>query len=160
MIILELSRDECLSLLKTGRVGRLAMTDGGQPYVVPISFAFDGEALYGFTLPGRKLELMRADARVALLVESHAADGAWQSVLVEGRFEELPDAVGTKREREKAIQALIERPDWWLPGALKPMYPPQVDDRRHVFFRIRIERLSGRQARALEEEGNESISAP
>src|SRR5690554_6476624 len=86
MIINELDRQACLSILSESRVGRLAMSDGEHPYVVPMSFAMEDEALFGFTLPGRKLDTMRANPRVAMLVERNHEDGTWQSVLAEGRF--------------------------------------------------------------------------
>ena len=160
MIILELDRQACLEILSESRVGRLAMCDGGRPYIVPMSCAMEGGALFGFTLPGRKLDLMRANGRVAMLFERHDGGGAWMSVLAEGRFTELPDRIGSKREREQAIQVLMRRPDWWRPGALKPMYPASTDNRDHVFFRIDIDSLSGRSSSAMADGSDGPISEP
>jgi len=41
---------------------------------------------------------------------------------------------------------LSKHPDWWEPGALKPVVPPTADGEPHVFFRILIEQVSGREA--------------
>jgi nitroimidazol reductase NimA-like FMN-containing flavoprotein (pyridoxamine 5'-phosphate oxidase superfamily) len=37
--------------------------------------------------------------------------------------------------------------DWWEPGALKLVTPPVSDHSAHVFFRVLVDQLSGREAR-------------
>lgn len=150
MIIRALDRDECIQLLQANRLARLACADAGKPYLVTMFYAYREDYLFAFTLPGRKLETMRANPNVAMLVESHGGGKEWKSVLAEGRFEELPDEIGTKRMREQAWSLLSQHDGWWSPGALKPLSPPQSDTREHIFFRINIERLSGREARDIE----------
>jgi nitroimidazol reductase NimA-like FMN-containing flavoprotein (pyridoxamine 5'-phosphate oxidase superfamily) len=147
MIIRELDQAECTALIHTLRFGRLAVTDGGQPYVVPIHYAYRDGCIYAFTLPGRKLEAMRANPRAALLVEERGEGEEWRSVIAEGRFEELPDEIGHKRDRDFAWQILSANAQWWSPGALKPVNPPVAHHLAPVFFRIRIEKMSGREAR-------------
>jgi len=58
----------------------------------------------------------------------------------------LPDRIGFKRERDRAWSLLSQHANWWEPGALKPVLPALSESSPHVFFRIRIERLSGREA--------------
>jgi nitroimidazol reductase NimA-like FMN-containing flavoprotein (pyridoxamine 5'-phosphate oxidase superfamily) len=41
---------------------------------------------------------------------------------------------------------LSKHADWWDPGAFKPVMPPVSDSTPHVFFRILIEQVSGREA--------------
>ena len=43
MLIQELTRQASLDLLARTRLGRLACTQGAQPYVVPVYFAYDNE---------------------------------------------------------------------------------------------------------------------
>ena len=83
---------------------------------------------------------------MALLIEEKGEPPSWKSVVVEGRFEELPDRIGFKRERDRAWSLLSQHANWWEPGALKPEIPPLVEHSSHVFFRIHVKRMSGRVA--------------
>lgn len=144
MIVRELSKAECLAALSANRVAKLACARDNRPYVVPLFYAYADGWAYAFTMPGRKLDTMRANPAVALLVEEATA-GGWRSVVAEGPFEELPDRIGFKHQREHAWALLSRHADWWEPGALKPVRPPISDQSRHVFFRIHIETTSGRE---------------
>lgn len=147
MQIRSLSTLECTRLLTEHRLGRLACAGDGRPYVVPLFFAYSDNYLYAFSMPGRKIDSMRANPQVCMLVEEHGAGREWKSVVAEGRYEELPDRIGQKRERDHAWLLLSRHFDWWEPGAFKPMTVPLSDHSDHVFFRVFIEQLSGREAR-------------
>lgn len=146
MIIRELSLAQCAALISDNRLARLACAIDNQPYLVPIFYAYDDRCTYSFTMPGRKLDMMRRNPQVALLVEEKGEARAWRSVVAEGRFEELPDRIGFKRERDRAWSLLSQNANWWEPGALKPVIPPLAEHSSHVFFRIHVERMSGREA--------------
>jgi nitroimidazol reductase NimA-like FMN-containing flavoprotein (pyridoxamine 5'-phosphate oxidase superfamily) len=102
MRIRELPLAQCTALIAENRLARLACSTGDQPYLVPIFYAYADRCTYSFTMPGRKLDVMRGNPRVALLVEEKGEFRSWQSVVAEGRFEEIPDKIGFKRERERA----------------------------------------------------------
>lgn len=148
MFILTLSETECRKTLADNRLARLACAKGGQSYVVPIYYAYAGDHLYAFSLPGRKIEWMRENPLVSVLVEEPGQGHEWRSVMVDGRFEELPDRIGHKRERDRAWSLLSRHADWWEPGDLKPATPSLSKYEPEVFFRISIDRLSGRAAKA------------
>ncbi len=88
-----LSPSEIEAVLSQNRVGRLAMCAGAFPYVVPVSYVYDGRVVYGYSGPGQKIEMMRSQPKVALLVDDIQSHGQWESVLVEGTFEEVTDPV-------------------------------------------------------------------
>jgi len=71
----------------------------------------------------------------------------WRSAIVDGLYEELPDRIGHKRELDHAWSLLSKHVDWWEPGGYKPIMPSVSDHSTHVFFRILIEQLSGREAK-------------
>ncbi|MCG6113151.1 MAG: pyridoxamine 5'-phosphate oxidase family protein [Paracoccus sp.] len=146
MIIQEFSAAQCAALIQAGRLARLACSMDNRPYLVPIYYAYADQCAYAFTMPGRKLDTMRANPNVALLVEQEGEKRAWSSVVAEGLFEELTDRIGHKRLRERAWSLLSKHVDWWEPGALKPVRPALADRSPHVFFRIHVERMSGREA--------------
>jgi uncharacterized protein len=82
----ELSREECMTLLRTQPVGRFAVSQGdAPPHVVPVNYILDGENVVFRSGPGTKL------ARVAGGVVSFQVDSidrvrreGW-SVLIAGR---------------------------------------------------------------------------
>lgn len=146
MLVRTLSALECTKILTANRVGRLACAKDGQPYVVPLYYAHSNAHLYAFSMPGKKIEWMRANPLVSVQVDEHGQGRGWRSVIVDGRYEELPDRIGYKLQRDHAWAVLSKHSDWWEPGALKPVAPPTADNAPHVFFRILIEQVSGREA--------------
>lgn len=149
MQVRSLSVLECTRLLTEHRLGRLACVDNMRPYVVPVFFAYADNCLHAFSMPGRKIDAMRTNPQVCVLVEEHGAGRDWRSVVVEGRYEELPDKIGHKRERDHTWSLLSRHFDWWEPGALKPVTASVSDHLDHIFFRIHVEQLSGREARDM-----------
>ena len=147
MLIRPLSTLECTKLLTQTRIGRLACTREGQPYVVPIHFAFADNHLYAFSMSGKKIEWMRANPLVSVVVEERQQGREWRSVVVDGRYEELPDRIGHKPERDRAWALLNKHSNWWEPGALKPVGAPAADKPDYVFFRVVVDQLSGREAK-------------
>ncbi|SDA38493.1 pyridoxamine 5'-phosphate oxidase family protein [Mesorhizobium qingshengii] len=147
MLIRTLGMNECTKVLAGHHLARLACAKDGRPYLVPIYYAYADEALYAFSIPGKKIDWMRANPQVSVLVESPLQRRQWKSVIVDGRYEELPERIGHKRQRDHAWSLLSTHTDWWEPGALKPVTPPLADDARHIFFRIVIEEVSGREAK-------------
>ena len=146
MLVHTLSTLECTKLLTANRLGHLACAQGGQPYVVPIYYAHADNHLYAFSMPGKKIEWMRSNPLVSVQVDEHGPGRTWKSVVVDGRYEELPDRVGHKLQRDHAWALLSKHADWWEPGALRPVVPTAADEGPHVFFRIFIVDVSGRES--------------
>jgi nitroimidazol reductase NimA-like FMN-containing flavoprotein (pyridoxamine 5'-phosphate oxidase superfamily) len=146
MIVKELNRLQMLEILSGSRLGRLACAREGQPYVVPITFSLSGNYLYSFSMAGQKIEWMRQNPKVCVQVDEFGELREWKSVVVYGTYEELPDRIGWKQERERAWTLLSKHTNWWEPGGLKPVIPPTATTSSHLFYRIVIEDLTGRQA--------------
>jgi uncharacterized protein len=147
MWIRTLSESECNAVLAAHRVARLACTNNWRPYIVPIHYVYADNAIYAFSLPGKKIEWMTFNPLVCLLVDEKERERAWKSVVVDGRYEELPERIEHNHEREHARSLLSKHANWWEPGALKPETSPPSDHPSPVFFRILIEEISGRQAK-------------
>jgi uncharacterized protein len=146
MLIRELSADQCTDILASNRLAFLACVSGAHPYLVPIYYAYSDHRLYSFTMPGKKLEWMRANPSVSVLVFQGHGGGEWASVVVDGTFEELPDRIGHKFDRDHAWSVLSKYVMWWEPGAVRPNAPPPSDHYNHVFYRIGVQQISGREA--------------
>lgn len=58
-----LTREDCLALLRTASVGRLAVTvDDGAPLVVPVNYVLDGDVIVFRTAQGSKLDALHRRA--------------------------------------------------------------------------------------------------
>lgn len=86
-----LQRSECLELLASDVVGRLAVIDGGTPVILPINYVLDGDTVVFRTEKGLKLD---AGPRSPASFEIDSVDRehrtGW-SVVVTGRLEEVTD---------------------------------------------------------------------
>ena len=100
----ELNEIQINNVLTSQVLGRLACTDGKQPYIVPLTFCFDGKCIYGQTRPGKKLTILRKNPNVCFEVDQMIDMANWQSVLVLGKFEELNEA-----DAQNARQLLFDR---------------------------------------------------
>jgi nitroimidazol reductase NimA-like FMN-containing flavoprotein (pyridoxamine 5'-phosphate oxidase superfamily) len=77
----------------------------GRTYVVPVTYAYDGEAVYCHSVDGMKLKMLRTSPRdVCFEVEQVDDIAHWRSVIAWGDFEELhgEDAVA-------GLQLLVDR---------------------------------------------------
>jgi uncharacterized protein len=131
--IRELSAEGIEALLRTAIVGRIAccghgLIGDGRPYLVPLAYGYDGDAVYAHSGPGRKLDLMRSEPRVTFEVDEAKASDRWRSVIAEGTFEEIEDP----RQREAALVVIYG-----------PTGNPDLGAQT-VVFRIRLTSRSGR----------------
>src|SRR6266480_7246051 len=104
-MITRLSQEEARALLTVSRIGRLGCVHEGGPYVVPINYVLDGESIYVHSLPGRKLEALRANPRACLQVDEVIDPYHWRSAIAFGAYEEVTDPT----ERDRAVRALYAR---------------------------------------------------
>ena len=161
MFIHELNEFECQEVLQQASVGRLGCAKDNQPYVVPIYFSFDGRSIYGFTTLGQKTEWMRTNSKVCLEIDERETHDRWMSVIVFGRYEELPDDPEFEAARLAAYEVLQKRAMWWEPACV----PTEQGDVPHsltpIFYRIHIEHISGRRATPdKDDQISESVESP
>ena len=146
MFIHEMNEFECRQALEQATVGRLACARDNQPYVVPIYFALHREHVYAFTTLGQKIEWMRANPRVCLEIDNRIGHDQWQSVVVFGEYEELPDLPEYEAARTKALELLQKRAMWWQPAYIGAAHRDLPHSEKPIFYRISIERMTGHRA--------------
>ncbi len=146
MFIHEMTIEECRSALQKANVGRLACAREGQPYAVPINFAFDGTYVYGFTTLGQKIEWMRANPLVCLEVDEIVSEDQWMSIVVFGHYEELPDKPEYERARVRAHAFLQKRAIWWEPAALSQEHRDQPHSSTPIVYRLHVKKITGHRA--------------
>lgn len=145
MEINEMATEECNAVLAYASVGRLGCSFEGQPYVVPIYFAYEGGYLYIFSTFGQKVKWMRANPKVCVQTDQIKSETEWVSVVVNGEYEELPEPQYAA-ERQHATSLLAKRHHWWLNALGQRQL--RVGDKAidPLFFRIRIQSMSGLHA--------------
>ena len=136
----ELTPEEIDGVLRSEAIGRIGCYAFGRPYVVPITYAFDGVAVYGHSREGLKLRMMRSHPTVCFEVDRFESVSNWRSVIALGTFSELESS-----EAEIAMELLRRR--------LAPLVPSATsvpDGRLHSsglpwsVFRILLGERTGR----------------
>ncbi len=89
MITGELNEQQMTNVLSSQVIGRLACSDGKYPYVIPITYLFDGGSIISQSFEGKKLDIMRKNPNVCMQVDIVMDLNTWQSVIIHGQFEEL-----------------------------------------------------------------------
>lgn len=90
-MIKNLINKKSIDLLSKNFIGRLAYISDNKPYVVPITYYYDNDAIniINYSAEGHKVESMRINREVSLQVDEITSVNNWKSVLVQGLFEEL-----------------------------------------------------------------------
>jgi nitroimidazol reductase NimA-like FMN-containing flavoprotein (pyridoxamine 5'-phosphate oxidase superfamily) len=131
-----LDRAECLRLLETVPVGRIGVSIGALPVILPVNFAVVGDRIVIRTVPGTKLDAATTHAVVAFEVDGYAPDGSsgW-SVMVQGMCSEVAP-------EDRAALAERRLPAWAFD-----------DGAANRFVRIDLSFVSGRRFRRRREGG-------
>lgn len=134
-------------IIRRAQVCRLGLIDGEVPYIVPLSFGYDGEALYFHCAPqGRKLDLIRRQPRVCFefdiiegLIEAEQAchwGVRYQSVMGTGTAHIVEDAAG-RRQALSAVMAQYSKGTFSFPDAAVAATGA---------IRVTIESITGKQS--------------
>jgi nitroimidazol reductase NimA-like FMN-containing flavoprotein (pyridoxamine 5'-phosphate oxidase superfamily) len=113
---------------------------------VPVYFAYEDNALYSFGTLGQKIEWMRANPLVCIEVDEIVDQQQWESVIVFGRYEELPDTSEWQGARAVAYQLLQKSPMWWEPAYVQSIHGGTPRPLVPIVYRIHIARITGRRA--------------
>jgi len=143
------SREEMEQILREEVVGYLGLSGDGQPYVVPLNYAYAaGKILFHCALTGQKLDAIRRNPRVCFTVgrqtgevRAHAGGPLChvdsESVICYGRARLLDELA----ERERALNAFNRR---YRPDA--PDLPRERVE-KCMAVEITIAEMTGRQER-------------
>ena len=143
MLIQEMTRQASLDLLARTHFGRLACAQANQPYVVPFYFAYHQDFIYSFTTVGQKIDWMRSNPLVCVQADEVGSPQEWVSVIVFGRYEELPDTPEYERQRAVAHDLLQKKAMWWEPGYVKTIQHGTERPLVPVYYRIHVAQITG-----------------
>jgi len=142
-MIEKLSDKQIEEVLTTQVVGRIGCHSDGLTYIVPISYVYDGRYVYGITVEGLKLKIMRKNPSICFQVDSFKDISNWKSVIAWGEFEEL-----NGEERDRAIDFLMERTVALIASVIthaNPTWPfIKKSSINGIIFRIELKNKTGR----------------
>lgn len=126
--LVELTAEECLSLLQTKTVGRIGVVTPRGPMIFPVNYALSGDTVVFRTLPYGVIANNAHEADVAFEVDSldDTMQEGW-SVLAVGRCHRIED-----HDEVRLIREELDLVPW-------------ADGQRILYFRIEWADLSGRQ---------------
>jgi uncharacterized protein len=145
MLLHKLTDSECRTVVARAQYGRLACVNRSQPYIVPVWIHLDPDYpfVYGFSTLGQKVRWMRVNPRVCVEIDEIVSRNEWTTVLVFGRYQEIPRSGPGAALRRRAAELLGEHKDWWLPGAAR--LSSGEEHGVPVLYRIRIGKMTGRR---------------
>jgi len=117
-----LTEDECLALLRSRDVGRIAWDLEGKVEIFPVNYGMEGTTIVFRTGPGTKLDAVPTTA-VAFEVDSwDAASGIGWSVVAKGHAEEVTTNPGRVAEHLRRVPVHPAAPgEKWHWMAIKPL---------------------------------------
>lgn len=146
MVIHEMTIEECCDALAHANVARLVCEMDDQPYAVPVYLVYDGTYLFGFATMGYKIDCMRSNPLVCVEIDEVKSENQWMSVVVFGRYEELPETPEYETTRAHAHELLQKRAMWWEPACVSVEHRDFPKTFAPIFYRIHIDRMTGHRA--------------
>jgi hypothetical protein len=115
-----LDRAECLALLKTVPIGRIAITVDALPVILPVNFVLANDEIIMRTAEGAKLSAAMSHAVIALEADHfEPVDHCGWSVLVQGNSRVIDDPVEVDRTMELPLRSWAsERTDRFVAVSL------------------------------------------
>lgn len=143
-----LQDSKCKEILGRNYLGNIAYISGGSPYMVPMTYYFDGkDTIIGYSSDGHKTSAMRKNNKVSLhILEMRNIDN-WISVLAHGTYEELDsgDAKGYLHQFASGIKDLILRKEeknlQFISDFSSKTYKGEIP----IVFKITLDDISGKE---------------
>jgi hypothetical protein len=103
-----MEKQEYDALITEGYVSRIAFLGEKYPYIAPFLYVFDGNFMYFLsTRYGKKIRYFRSNPYVSVEVERYSQDmSCYMFVTLQGRLEEVEDAIEKKRIRQKFVKMI------------------------------------------------------
>lgn len=140
-------KDEIENILHSQIIGRIGCAYKDIPYVVPISYVYDGINVFCQSQDGKKIHILRNNQNVCLQIDIISSISDWKSVLVTGRYQELDES-----ESVKARELLYSRVFTLMTGSVIHRFEHKENNNiitdeksiKNILFKIDIDEISGR----------------
>lgn len=135
------------SIIRASLVCRLALSDKGQPYIVPMCFGYCDNTLYFHTgLKGRKLEILKKNSKVCFEFETGVDlvkgetpctwNMQYQSIIGFGSAAIIEDMV----EKRNASAIIVRQ------YSDKPVQLPDMNLRKIIVIKVSVDSMTGKHS--------------
>jgi hypothetical protein len=141
----ELKEEAIERLLNEQIIGRIGCHADGITYVVPVTYAYDGEYIYVHSEKGMKTAIMQKNPDVCFQVDEIRNLVTWWSVIAWGHFEEIH-----KEERDQAMKLLTDhimsllKGNHSLPAYGAVEHAKAATRQEAIWYRIKVNKKTGR----------------
>lgn len=135
-------------VIRKAQVCRLGLVDGSRPYVIPLSFGFDGTCIYIHSAcEGKKIEILQKNPRVCLEFEQQDVElirgktvcdygVRYLTVICQG----IADLVEEPEAKQHALTHIVQH--------YEPLWEPREFTKKELssvlVFKITIEEITGK----------------
>ncbi|MBQ0732911.1 pyridoxamine 5'-phosphate oxidase family protein [Aquimarina celericrescens] len=148
-MIKKLDKKESVQILSNNYIGYLAFISQDSPYIVPITYYYDKDNIttISYSGMGHKIEAMRKNDAVSMIVDEIESLSNWKSVLIQGRFEELTgtDARYLLHEFSEGVKKIIRRKEKKSPQFIDEFSSKISSENIPIVYRIKIDEITGKQ---------------
>ncbi|WP_324028117.1 pyridoxamine 5'-phosphate oxidase family protein [Maribacter sp. BPC-D8] len=145
----DISVSESTSILRENYNGHLAYIADGKPYVIPITYFFDAgdNSIISYTAEGHKINAMRKNNDVSVVVEQIQSMVNWESALVHGTFEELEGSTAKEKLHQftEGIKAIIRRKENKNIEFINEFSSKSYSRGTPIVYKINIEKVTGKR---------------
>jgi len=144
-----LEKKEIEYILENNYIGQLGYIFNSSPYVVPITYFFDkaSNAIICYSGDGHKMNAMRKNPTVSILVSDVDNVTNWKSVLVHGKFEQHfgSDAKAYLHKFSLGIKDIILEKEQSKANFISDFSSKIYKDDIPAVFLINIEEITGKK---------------
>jgi nitroimidazol reductase NimA-like FMN-containing flavoprotein (pyridoxamine 5'-phosphate oxidase superfamily) len=141
-----LNSNQIEHVLQSLIVGRLGCHSDNKTYVVPVTYAYNGNYIYGHTKEGLKIDMMRKNPMVCFEVDVIENMSNWRSVIAWGKFEELK----TPEQRKEGMKILMDTVmplmtgETTISNSMTDSHQNTIEAMKGVVYRIELTKKTGR----------------
>jgi nitroimidazol reductase NimA-like FMN-containing flavoprotein (pyridoxamine 5'-phosphate oxidase superfamily) len=152
-MFINLEGKEVNFVLENNYIGQLAYIFHNKPYVVPITYYYNQEnnTIICYSGVGHKMEAMRKNSAVSLLVADIDSVINWKSVAVHGKFEECfgSDAKAYLHKFTTGVKEVMLQKELQEVNFISEFSSRIFNDTIPVVFSIKIEEITGKKRNIL-----------
>lgn len=135
MSVGKLPLSDATSILQKANLGRLGCIANGEPYVIPVNYYFDGTHIFVHSMPGKKINALRANPRACLQVDDIVDSYNWRSVIAYGNYEEVAE----ESDREQILEEIFKNVPQLTPVESKMA----KSNEKTIIFRLVVDQITG-----------------
>jgi nitroimidazol reductase NimA-like FMN-containing flavoprotein (pyridoxamine 5'-phosphate oxidase superfamily) len=138
---------EIENVLQSQSICRLACNDIKFPYLIPLSYFYDGKYIYCQSQHGKKIELMQKNPNVSILVDIIGSMRNYKSVIINGEYQAL-NGIEADAARELLFEQIFSLMTTTRIHYFEHQESGKIDDSERIkvnMFRIKILSSTGRK---------------